>query len=277
MANYIPYLLLTVISIGVLIWIFVSTKDLSYLTHYFFIAGLAYVFEYIILILLNSYTYKPHLLSIGVYDSIVGDLSSQAFSVPAAAIVVTAYQVRLKGVFSLVMLFIGIEEMFLYLNIYDHNWWRTYYTGIFLLVTFFLVKVFYNLILDYTLIRFVALFFSLIFFLSNKLFLLFLALPDFYFHVGWFENIYRDNITFSTLLIICKSLFIVLALYIRRYSILGFLFLFAIFDYYLVKIGTLHVPNGYVYPILFVITLSSYFFIIWTNNIWIKKLNENVI
>lgn len=277
MANYIPYLLLTVVSIGVLISIFISTKDLSYLTHYFFIAGLAYVFEYIILILLDSYTYKPHLLSIVVYDSILGDLSSQAFAVPAAAILVTAYQVRLKGILSLVILFIGIEELFIYLNIYDHNWWRTYYTGIFLFLTFVLVKSFYGLILHFTFIRFVALYFSLVFFLSNGILVLFLAIPDFYFQVGWFENSFRDNIAYSTLLILCKSLFLVLAVYIRRYSVIGFLLVFTLFDYYLVKIGTLHVPNGYIYPILFVITLSSYFFIIATNNIWIKKLNKNVI
>lgn len=271
MANYIPYLLLTVISIGVLLWIFISTKDLSYLVYYFLIAGLAYVFEYIILILMNSYTYKPGLVSIGIYDSILGDLSSQAFSVPAAAILVTVYQVRLKGVLSLVILFIGIEKLFLYLNIYEHNWWRTYYTGIFLFLTFFLSKWFYRMIMKVTLLRFVALFFSVIFFLSNGMFMLFLTVPEVYFKVGWFENVYRDNIAFSTLIIIGESLFLTLALYIRRYSVIGILFLFTFVHYYFVKVSVFHVPSGYVYPILFGIMVSSYFFILWANNILIKK------
>ncbi len=277
MPNYIPYLLLTSISIIVLVSILIRKKDLSYVTYYFFIAGLAYVFEYVILILLKSYTYNPNVVKINVYDNLIGDLSSQAFSVPAAAILATAFRLRISGILALVVVFIGVEELFQYLQIYEHKWWRTYYTAIFLTATFFLAQWIYPLIMKYKLIRYVALYFSLIFFLSNGIFLLFLSFPEFYFHIGWFQNKYRDSITFSTMLLMGKSFVLLLSYYFKKFSIFGVLLLFVFVDYYLVKCDILFVPAVSIHALLFITMTSSYIFLMVIDYIWIKKRIRNVI
>ncbi len=274
MANYIPYLLLTSVSIVILVGVLIWKKDLSYVTYYFFIAGLAYVFEYVILILLDSYTYRPNLVKIEIYDNIIGDLSSQAFSVPAAALLATACRLRARGVLVLVVFFIGVEELFQYLLIYQHNWWRTYYTAIFLIATFFLVQWLYPLILTYKFIRYVALYFSLLFFLSNGIFLLFLSFPEFHFHIGWFENKYRDSIAFSTMLLFGKSFMLLLSLFYRKFTIWGVLLLFVLVDYYLVKSHNLYVPIASIHALLFIIMTLSYIFLLTADYIWIKKGEE---
>ena len=274
MPNYIPYLFLTSISIIVLVSILIRKKDLSYVTYYFFIAGLAYVFEYVILILLKSYIYKPNVVKINVYDNLIGDLSSQAFSVPAAAIFATAFRLRVSVILALVVVFIGVEELFQYLQIYEHKWWRTYYTAIFLIATFFLAQWFYPLIMKYKFIRYVALYFSLIFFLSNGIFLLFLSFPEFYFHIGWFQNKYRDSIAFSTMLLFGKSFVLLLSYYFKRFTIFGVLLLFVLVDYYLVKCDILFVPAVSIHALLFITMTSSYIFLMVIDYIWIKKESE---
>lgn len=94
--------------------------------------------------ILNSYVYKPHFVQNHYYDNMLGSLVSQTFVYPTAALIVVAYNWSIFKVFLLSFLFMGIETLFLSLDIYEHFWWKTFYTGIFMFIGFLIAKKWYE-------------------------------------------------------------------------------------------------------------------------------------
>lgn len=94
--------------------------------------------------ILNSYVYKPHFVQNRYYDNMLGSLVSQTFVYPTAALIVVAYNWSIFRVFLLSFLFMGIETLFLSLDVYEHFWWKTFYTGIFMFIGFLIAKKWYE-------------------------------------------------------------------------------------------------------------------------------------
>ncbi|MBW3114124.1 MULTISPECIES: hypothetical protein [Bacillaceae] len=165
MANWVPFVFLSLFSIFALCMIVVKNRRISakIILFWLFISGLAYVFEYIIFVLFNSYTYHPHILSNNYNDSVLGSISSQAFSVPVAITYIVLYRSTISRIAIIIGVFFVIETWFIYTNLYEHHWWESYYTSFFLIISVILAKTWWKF-LEYRsnhYIQFITLFFAL--------------------------------------------------------------------------------------------------------------------
>ncbi|MDR7865432.1 MAG: hypothetical protein RIN56_01380 [Sporomusaceae bacterium] len=109
---------------------------------YFILAGVVLSFETMILIFGKAYTYYPMLLqtSPDPFDRVLaGNLFSQ-FSVAATALLVAILGLDFRWSLLLAAAYGLVEELFLALGIYSHNWYRTWMTVIGLFLYFQLAK-----------------------------------------------------------------------------------------------------------------------------------------
>ncbi len=164
MPNWVPFISLCILSILLLIYtLYKNQQDTSkILLFWLFISGLAYVFEFFVFVVFNSYAYHPHILSNRYNDSVLGSISSQAFSVPITITFITACKLKVRWIILIIGFFIFIETWFLHLQIYSHFWWETLYTPFFLILSVILAKAWWEL-LDGTshYVHFITLFFAL--------------------------------------------------------------------------------------------------------------------
>jgi hypothetical protein len=112
---------------------------------YFTLVGIVLNFENIILIYFKSYTYFPMILKYARYsfdDVLAGNLFSQ-FSVAATVLLVVIFNLKYYWNLIFAAIYGVIEEIFLALGIYTHNWYRTWMTVFSMLVAFWLAKKMY--------------------------------------------------------------------------------------------------------------------------------------
>jgi hypothetical protein len=95
---------------------------------YFNMAGLTYFAEAIVFIWSNSYIYRPHILANAYFDSCLGAVISDAFILPMLSTVVAGFHLGWGWMACFVTILYGIEELFVYLNLYEHVWWQTFFT-----------------------------------------------------------------------------------------------------------------------------------------------------
>jgi hypothetical protein len=192
-------LLLSISSIILFIFTLKQKKDRKLIPFFLFLTGAVYFFEYVVLVLLNSYVYYPEVLKNNYYDSILGSIPSNALSVPAAGLFIVVFQLRFLWTVGMAAIFMGIKSLFLMLDIYEHNWWRTYFTGIGLLFYFWLAKKF-HIILQATnsgSIRFLMMYTVCVPLPTTTSFFLITVFEKLTYTVGWFDNGARDSIAFQ--------------------------------------------------------------------------------
>jgi len=145
------YVLLGVLTLFELIYVMIKANNRR-LTFAFYltILGIVLIFETIILIFLKAYFYYPMLLqnSNFLFDRVLaGNLFSQ-FSVAATALLVTILKLDFHWFVIFAVIYSGIEEMFLALGIYSHNWYQTWMTFLGLLLYFWISKKIYVTIIQ---------------------------------------------------------------------------------------------------------------------------------
>lgn len=207
MPNAFWYGVLIAASIIIIIFTLHKTKDKKVIALYTFISGLIYCFEYVVLILFNSYVYYPHLLKNAYFDSLVGAIVSNAFAVPMSAVFIAAVKPKWKWILFITLIFLMIESWFLKIEIYSHNWWRLLYTAMGLICCFLIsVKWYSKLTAKITwVVRFITIYFSGILIQSSIVFILVALLDLYHYEIGWFENESQDHIAFVTAYIMFLS------------------------------------------------------------------------
>ena len=137
------YILLGLTAVGELAAAFVLARNRRLAFGlYFILAGIVLTFETMILIFGKAYAYYPMLLqtSPDPFDRVLaGNLFSQ-FSVAATALLVAILDLDFRWSLLLAAAYGLIEELFLALGIYSHNWYRTWMTVLGLLLYFQLAK-----------------------------------------------------------------------------------------------------------------------------------------
>lgn len=148
--NTIWFILLGITTIIELIIVFYKAKERkSVLALYCTISGMTYSFEMTIFALLKSYNYYPMILPKSPYDdAIIGNLFSQ-FSVSATALLIAVLNLEFYWFLIFAGIYGIIEELFLYLGIYKHNWYQTWMTIAGLIVLFWIAKKMYKSTLKY--------------------------------------------------------------------------------------------------------------------------------
>ncbi|WP_010098044.1 hypothetical protein [Ornithinibacillus scapharcae] len=141
-SNTIWYILLGLVTIIVLFIVFIKTPNRKHvLSLYLTVCGITFfAFEMITLMCLKAYIYFPKIFTNQHNDSVVGNLFSQT-SVSASAILITVFNVKFHWQLIIVLIYGGIEELFILMGIYKQNWYRTWMTSILLLILFRIAKI----------------------------------------------------------------------------------------------------------------------------------------
>jgi hypothetical protein len=129
--NTIWYIILGVSTLLTLIYVLVKAKNRPLAFAFFLtVAGLFFCIEVGILIFLEAYTYYPKILEHPPYqfdEDIAGNLFSQS-SIAATTLLVAVFNFNYYWYLIIAIIYGLIEEAFLYLGIYSHNWYRTWMT-----------------------------------------------------------------------------------------------------------------------------------------------------
>lgn len=145
--NTIWYVLLGVVTLFELIYVTRKTNKHGLVwALYLTFAGILFNCETLILIFLKSYTYYPLILKNPPFpfdDSLAGNVFSQT-SVSATALLTAVLDLKLYWYFVLAGIYYIIEEVFLALGIYSHNWYQTWMTFVGALLYFWITKEMYQ-------------------------------------------------------------------------------------------------------------------------------------
>ncbi|WP_338470600.1 hypothetical protein R4Z10_17715 [Niallia sp. XMNu-256] len=217
MPNITWYLILT--SGSVLLFIFTLWKSFipraRTLYVFLFTCGLSYIFEFVIKVLFNSYDYYPYIFNNKWYDSIFGAVVSQGIAVPTIAMCIVSFRLNVLWVIGFCLLLMGIEMLFLRLDIYVHHWWKTIYTGTFTFIGFYLARWWDGLMLNRKQwVDWVNIYLILVFISNTIVYLLKTVAKSHLFHIGVFQDPVRDSVFIEALFIFIHS--IVVSFMIQR-------------------------------------------------------------
>lgn len=242
------YLGLGILSILLLVYVYLKTRNPRSILLFITMVGLGYIIEAVIYNFGHSYQYYPKLIKHNTfYDSNMGAIASNALALPIVATFIAALRKNWIWIIFFVSLFVGIEWTFLKLNLYTHNWWKIDYTVLGLLLVYFpLAKVFYQLLSQplqgklHTFFLFLIISplsasfqFTPVMFFSNR-----------YYELGLFDSRSEDTTAFAAIYYISACLFYVLIakhhwkLKWLKY-VLTAIFMYAV-NLFLQKVGILH-------------------------------------
>jgi len=139
--NTIWYVLLGVSTIFEVIFSIVKAKRPKFVfAFYMVLVGQVLFFETMILIVFKAYNYYPMIVLTSPFDDVLaGNLFSQ-FSVASTALLVAVFNLEYYWIIILSGLYGLIEELFLALGIYSHNWYQTWMTVVSLNIYFWWAK-----------------------------------------------------------------------------------------------------------------------------------------
>lgn len=146
--NSIWYILLLIISIALLVYVFIKAKEKKRVLGFFLaLFGLALFIETIIYIFLKAYEYYPGIIpNSAKNDGVLGNICSQ-LSVSIAALFISVFNIRFRGVVLIGAIYFGIEWLFLALGIYQIFWYRPWITLILLTSSFEIAKRWYRTVM----------------------------------------------------------------------------------------------------------------------------------
>ncbi|WP_208591094.1 hypothetical protein [Gracilibacillus suaedae] len=157
----------------------------------------------------NSYIYSPEILSTPYYDHTLGAIVSNLFVIPALGVLVAVYQLRFRWLLFFAVTLIGVEWLFEWLHIYHVNWWRKVYTFIAVLFFLLLSKFWMRALqIGTSWSRTLSLWMQAWGGVGTVMYIMSVTTIRYY-EIGFFENVYRDNIFFSSIIGVIKSLIFV--------------------------------------------------------------------
>ncbi|MBD3922536.1 hypothetical protein H8B09_27535 [Paenibacillus sp. PR3] len=213
MPNAVPYLILVFLSVVTMTYVFLRTRAYITLVWFLALSGLIFVFEFIVLVLFNSYTYYPELIDNPYLDSLFGALVSNFCAVPVVGITIVTFRLRFIWFIVFALFFTGVEWLFIRLGIYEHHWWRLSYTFVFMTLFFWLSRFWANqTVRGSKLFRYLSMLLFCVCLCNTVSFLMLLAgSNDFY--IGWFANPTRDNVVVSFLFILGTGIILTSTIY----------------------------------------------------------------
>ncbi|GEM_PF-1283063 len=205
MPNYIPYLILVLISLTLLIVMMVRERRFGIIVLVFSYAGMVYVAEYFVFIIGDSYEYFPEVLSIRYYDNAAGAVVSNFLIVPTLATMIALYKLRWGWSILITMSFAGVEWLFIQLQIYEPHWWTIAYSVCLFFCFFYLARFWLGqLSKGLGFFRFISLWMQAWSGVGTVMFMM-SVLGIRYYHLGVYEDIYRDDLFLGSMMGILKS------------------------------------------------------------------------
>ncbi|QDP41152.1 hypothetical protein [Radiobacillus deserti] len=256
MPNYIPYLILTVLSITILILTIVHKRDLGIIVLFLSYSGMVYVAEFFVMIIGNCYVYYPKVLSIPYYDNVLGAIVSNLFVIPVLGVVTAVYQLKFRWFVLFAFTLTGVSWLFEWLDIYRVNWWRKGYTFFSILIFMSLAKYWMRALqVGVKWIRFLSLWMqgwaeaATVMYIMSVVFIR-------HYEYGFFENIFRDDIFISGIMGMFKGLiFAAGVIFFRkfRWRLLAPVFVYSIdLPLYFLGVLVVKIPFG-LYTIVYIV------------------------
>jgi hypothetical protein len=253
MYNWIPYAVLSLFSFVLLVVAWRKVRTLRYLPFYASLAGMIYLFEYVIMVIFQSYKYKVGLLQDTYFDNVLG---------PIWILVIAS-------------MFMGTEWLFVRCGWYEQYWWRTPYTGISLLGFFAFAKWLWRRIATVQVstgsLRFLLLYCAGISLHGSSDYAV--AVQGLYrFHAGVFEGATRDHVLIDTLHAFVATLFLaIVAVTKTHWSIRLLLLAVMSAGYWLAsRYELLSLFSPWLYLILFGIDALVLLVLLWFNRILLR-------
>ncbi|WP_127529625.1 hypothetical protein [Paenibacillus kobensis] len=213
MPNYVPYIILSLLSVLTFLYVMLHARNYGTVVLFLTFVGMIYLFEFIVLVLLDCYVYYPGFVKDPYLDSMIGAFQSNFLAVPVAGIVIVTFRLRYRWGVLFSLFFSGIEWLFLKLGVYEHYWWRTPYTTVSLLFFFWLVRYWSNKIAQGSrLLRYISLLFFSLSVLDTLIF--FLMLFGFRrFHLGIYSNPVKDDVFLTFIFVVINALILATVVY----------------------------------------------------------------
>jgi hypothetical protein len=193
------YCALGAIGVGMTVFILYKKKNFyEYMAFFLLSMMVAFIGEMIVLLFLNSYSYKPGLFTDYYAENIFGHIVPNASLWPATALLVAAYRLRCRWIVCITVIFTLLDILFVHLGIYRHNWWETWMTSVAIFLYCLLMKTWFARLKGKPggILRYITLWLILLVILKLPVSLLLLSGMQ-YTMAGWFDNMYRDAGVFS--------------------------------------------------------------------------------
>lgn len=210
-----------------------------------FNAGLAYLFEIFIFVFFHSYTYKPEVFADPFYDSSFGSLFSQVMIVPMTAVVIAFFRLGVPVMLLISFCISAIEVLFLHLEIYEHHWWKTYFTTAFLPAAFYISSVWYSRKGNFTAKK-MSLYFINVTITLSLTWAATVPFSMYHFQPGWFSDAARDHIAGNSIFYCLASLIYTLMTLSKNKAAKALFFVGLLcFHGILFQLGTVVSANGF--------------------------------
>jgi hypothetical protein len=132
------YVGLSLLSLFLLSYVYFKVRDKKIFLLLLAMIGFGFMIEGFIYNLLQSYWYYPHFIKDdATFDSNLGAIASNALVLPICATYIATLTIKKRWIFLLTSMIIGIEWLFLKLEVYSHNWWRLEFTALGLVLVYF--------------------------------------------------------------------------------------------------------------------------------------------
>lgn len=278
------YIIIALVSSTLLTITLFKTRDKKVVALYTFLSGLTYIFEYIIFVLFNSYIYHPNVLKNAYFDSVLGSVASNAFSIPMTGAMIGALRIGWKGIAFIIFLILLTEKWFLTIHAYEQSWWKISYTGVALIFLFIFAKNWYSKLQGNitVFIRFVSLYFTCILIHASAVYVLVAFFNLYHYRIGWFSNETRDHVAFATAYILFLSLILtpLVAFKMKWVWRVIVIFLTVPINWLLVKQGILIMSDNWSLWHFLILRICILLFLIFFNKVVLssgmnKKHREN--
>jgi hypothetical protein len=211
MPNYFWFLILAILMMGFFttaIWKAQVSRP-RLLIIFIVIAGLGYIFEYIIFVLFHSYDYYPKLHQNHWIDSAIGSIISQAITIPTLSMFIVAFHLKFLWTLMFTLFLMGTEVLFVQLGVYEHNWWRVSYTGALVLLAFNIVRwLSHNISIHNKYVKWVTIYLFVNLLNHSLSFVIHLITDGYDFTPGWFTNSTRDSLSLEALFWVIHAIII---------------------------------------------------------------------
>lgn len=190
---------LTAIGAGMIAFTLAKTKSVFTVSLVsFLILSFMTVSEFIVLTTFGAYAYKPGVFPDPFADSVVGYIWGNYFIWTGAANLVVNFSLGNRWIVLLAGVFMLIETLFVALGIYEHHWWKTYMTGITVIVAMNVTTIWVARLNEqgHRFLRYFSFYLLALLFIHVPTHILLLTGKQHY-SLGLVENFYRDSILFG--------------------------------------------------------------------------------
>lgn len=159
MPNIFWYCIPAIIGVGITFFTIYTKRHITEVTtfvvFFLFATCVAWIGEFIVLGLFNSYAYKTGVFENIWAENLLGHLILNSTFYPGTAILVAAYALGYGWIFLITIIYLLIEFWFIKLGIYEHHWWKYYMTGFIVFFYQIISKIWFKKINDirYGLVR----------------------------------------------------------------------------------------------------------------------------